>query len=89
MIEGYGRRADVEIARERETGRLRKENEVALPELKRAAPVRLKVACPIEKEAEGRILISWFPDAPLSCSAHDLREDGLRAEEGDNGSERI
>jgi hypothetical protein len=44
MIEGYERRADVEIARERETGRLGKENEVALPELKRAAPVRIKVA---------------------------------------------
>ena len=44
MIEGHERRADVEIARERETWRLRKENEVALPELKRAYPVKVKVA---------------------------------------------
>lgn len=85
MIEGYECRADVEIARERETWRLRKENEVALPEVNRADPVKVKEAGPIEKEAEGRILIPRFPDAPRSRSAHDLREDGLRAEEGDDG----
>jgi hypothetical protein len=44
MIEVYERRAGVEIARERETRRLRKENEVALPELKRADPVKVKEA---------------------------------------------
>jgi hypothetical protein len=44
MIEGYERRADIEIARERETWRLRKENEIALSELKRAGPVRVKEA---------------------------------------------
>jgi hypothetical protein len=89
MIEVQERRADTRIAREREARHLRKENEVSLLELKRADPVKVEEACPLEEEAEGRILIPRFPDAPRSGSAHDLREDGLRTEKGDDGRERI
>jgi hypothetical protein len=44
MIEGQERRADAEIARKRETWRLKKENEVALLEFNRADPVKVKEA---------------------------------------------
>ena len=72
MIDGYGRRAEVEIAREREAWRLRKEDEVALPELKSADSVQVKKAGPIEKEAEGRIFVPGLADGPLPRAAHDL-----------------
>jgi len=85
----YERRPDVEIAREREAWRLGKENEVALLELEHADAVGVEEARPIENEAECRILVLRVPDAPRSCSAHDLGEDGLWAQEGDDGSERI
>jgi hypothetical protein len=42
VIEWYERRADAKVARKRETWRLKKENEVALLELKRADPVKVK-----------------------------------------------
>jgi hypothetical protein len=71
---------DVEIAREREARHLREENKIALLELERANPVSVEETRSVENEAEGWMLITRLPNAPLSCSADHLGEDGLRAQ---------
>src|SRR6476619_6664354 len=79
----------VEIVREREPRHRREESKVALLELEHANVVSVEEARSVENEAEGWMLITRLPDAPLSCTANDFGEDGLRAKKRQDGSERI